>query len=181
MRSAGLAVAAAAVAVGTVISNAPVAAAHGGDAEAAEGTYRVVVQRAPRGVVVHPLQGRVAGFFVEVDAGHQLAVRTTDGADLARIGAAQTASSGNWLDERVRMPAEPSAHDHVAVVRHWNIPVTYDGASEEIRGVVKWVPVDPHDSRGNPAGVIIVASGAALGLATVLLALVRLRRRAGNR
>lgn len=49
--------------------------------------------------------------------------------------------------------------------------MTYDGASEEISGVVKWVPVSPHDGCGNPAGVIIVASRAALCLATALLPL----------
>lgn len=176
-----MAIAAAVGAVAIAMSTAPVAAAHAGDAgdaEAADGQYRAVVHQVPRGVVVHPLQGRVVGFFVEVGAGHRLVVRAADGAHLARVGAADAAAHGSWLDERVRMPAQPSTHDHVAVVRRWSIPVTYDGAPAVIRGSVEWVPVRPHDDRGIPAGVIIGVGGGALATATVGLALIRRRRRA---
>ncbi|MFI5627041.1 hypothetical protein ACIA03_26520 [Nocardioides sp. NPDC051685] len=168
MRRAGLAIAAAAVAVAMVNSNVPVAAAHGGDAEAVEGAYRAVIQQAPPGVAVHPLQGRVAGFFVKVSAGHLLVVDGEDGADLARIGAAHTVASGSWLDPRVRMPTEMPAHNHLAVVRHWSIPVTYDGASGDIRGVVAWVPSGPYGG-GIPAHVLIGIGGGALGLVVALL------------
>ncbi|MEU0314128.1 hypothetical protein [Nocardioides sp. NPDC006273] len=161
------------------ISNAPVAAAHGGDAEPVEGTYRAVVHDVPPGVVVHPLQGRIAGFYAEVGAGHQLVVRATDGGELARIGAAGSAASGSWLEKRVRMPAEQSTHDHLAVVDGWSVPVTYDGDPAAIRGVVEWVPVGPqHDDHGTPAGVAIGTGGGALVTATVGLVLLRRWRRA---
>lgn len=174
-----MAIAAAAGALAMAMSTAPVAAAHAGDAgdaEAADGQYRAVVHQVPRGVVVHPLQGRVAGFFVEVGAGHRLVVRTADGANLARVGAADAAAHGSWLDERVRMPAQPSTHDHVAVVRRWSIPVTYDGAPAVIRGSVEWVPVRPHDDPGISTGVIIGVSGGVLAAATAGVALVWWRR-----
>lgn len=178
MPSAGMAIAAAAGAVAMTMSTAPVAAAHGGDNEAAEGVYRTVVQQAPAGVVVHPLQGRIAGFFVEVDAGHRLLVRAADGAHLARIGSADAAARGSWLDERVRMPAQPSTHEHVTVVRRWSIPVTYDGAPAVIRGVVEWVPIIPHEDRGVPTSVIVGVSGGALAAATAGLTFILRRRRA---
>lgn len=176
MPSKGMAIASAVGAVAIAMSTAPVAAAHAGDAEAADGQYRAVVQQVPRGVVVHPLQGRVVGFFVEVGAGHRLVVRSADGENLARVGAADAAARGSWLDERVRMPAQPSTHDHVVVVRRWSIPVTYDGAPAVIRGVVEWVPVSPHDDPGISTGVIIGVSGGVLAAATAGVALVWWRR-----
>lgn len=178
MRATGMAIAAAVGAVAMAISTGPVAAAHGGDAAPAKGMYRTVVQQAPNGVVVHVLQGRVAGFFVEVGAGHWLVVQTTDGVHLARVGAADAVAHGSWLDERVRIPTQPSAHDHVAVVDRWSIPVTYDGAPAVIGGVVEWIPVGPHDEFGIPTGVIIGVSATAFAAATVGLALIRRRHRA---
>jgi hypothetical protein len=171
----GRGIAAAAGALAISMSTVPVAAAHGGGVGATDGSYRAVVHHAPRGVVVHPLQGRVAGFFVEVAAGHRLVVRTAEGVDLASIGASDTMASGSWLEERVRMPGQPPAHGHLAVVSRWRVPVTYDGAPGAIRGVVEWVPSGPHDDRSIPTGFMLGVGGGAL--VTVAVGLARVRRR----
>lgn len=98
-------------------------------------------------------------------------------------------TTATWLDNRLkyradRPPADVETGDDTVELDRWTIPVTVDGAQEELSGAITWVPssaaadfVGAGDEDGFPwttvgLGVGVVALVAVLGLA------LRARRRA---
>lgn len=162
------------------------------DVEPAKGSYEVKVLEAPDGVTADVLQGRVSGLFVRVPAGQGLEVRDAKGGVLARIGSADAASAGTWLDDRLRLPGEPRAEHHRTLVRNWRIPVTYGGEPAEFAGTITWVPTEvppevlasslqqPEAESGPGMWTVVAVSVAALATAFLGYRVWSRRRQSGT-
>jgi hypothetical protein len=87
------------------------------------GSFRVVANRSPAGVIVSPLQGRLPGLFVADPGGGTIIVRGLDGRPFLRLGpggADVDPSSPSWAIDRqarglaVQVPPAGSAWAHLS-------------------------------------------------------------------